>query len=145
MVELEAGTALRITGVGMFLFGCVGLVAAVRLRRQHPPHWVSAYRGRGSAGLGLIFGAAWLITGIAPTLDGIVPASVIVWLTRLNIACVLAFAVTSWFWYPRRLCPGWYRRARAAGVDVTSPAAVESFRQLPVPEQRRRAETRPAS
>ncbi len=95
------------------------------------------YRGWSSQQLALPFGGLFviclgfaMIREVLPHWAG--PLLALVWMPSGAIF-LLGFLI----WFPRCLLPGWYRRARKAGVPRHDPYAMARFKRLSKAEQRK--------
>ena len=125
-----------IASLAVIAVGLLGIVQGVRSQVGKVPVFVLTYRGWSSQLLALPFGGVFVVClGLAMMRDVLPPwlgpALAIVWMLSGAI-----FLLGFFVWFPWFLLPGWYRRARKAGVPRHDPYAMARFKRLSRAEQR---------
>ncbi len=134
LTTIEPG--LLWSGVGVTAFGLLALARGIQLTRAKIPYFVEDYRGWSCPTLTLPYGGAFLTCIGVGILHEIYP----VWFLE-TISLVWFFSGTTtllgmFVWFPWFLLPGWYRRARKAGVPRHDPHAMARFKRLTKAQQR---------
>lgn len=132
---------LVIAGV-LLLVSLVCLVNGWRGLNGGRPEWLADFNGRTSGALLLPWLGAtclglpllgWKPSPWPPALSAVLSLA---WL------CCLLVLLVGLLWYPPFLLPGWYRRARRAGIARNDVDAMAAFKALPKAQQQAAAARR---
>ena len=134
ILQLDYGDAVFL--LFTLTIGILGLVRGLQIRWAATPSFVVEYQGWSSPALSLPYGAVYMFTLAIGTFREDLP----LWLFQaVGVVMMLSLSITLlgfFVWFPRCLLPGWYRRARKAGVPRHDPYAMARFKRLAKAEQR---------
>ncbi len=134
---LETHPEIAILGVILCLFGSLMIARGLQIRFARIPHFVVAYRGWSNPALSVPLGGLYFIAlGIAMFREDL-PSWAEKPVMLLYAFSFLTSLLGFFIWFPPCLLPGWYRRARKAGVPRHDPYAMARFKRLSKAEQRK--------
>ncbi len=127
----------QVVGLILFALGIFGFIRGLQIRFARIPYFVTGYHGWSSPLLSLPFGGIFVFGLGIQSFDALLP----LWILELNVVIALpsflVFMLGMIIWFPPFLLPGWYRRARKAGVPRHDPYAMARFKRLTKAEQRK--------
>ncbi len=133
-LSLEPGAVF--TGILLLALGIFCIIRGIQLRMAEVPWFVEDYRGWSCPSLSLPIGGAFLLGIGAFSFEPLLPFWLAAAASLTAIASFPLFMLGMFVWFPWFLLPGWYRRARKAGVPRHDPQAMARFKRLTKAQQR---------
>lgn len=122
--------------VFVLAIGILALVRGLQIRWATVPVFVVSYRGWSSPALAMPYGAVYMFTLAIGTFRDDLPTWLFEVVGFVMMLSLLILLLGFFVWFPWFLLPGWYRRARKAGVPRHDPYAMARFKRLSRAEQR---------
>ncbi len=136
MTQLSIEPGAAFTGIALLALGTFSIIRGIQLRMAKIPWFVEDYRGWSCPALALPFGGLFLLSLGIYAFEEYLPLWFAMPFSLVAIGTFFVFMLGMFVWFPWFLLPGWYRRARKAGVPRHDPHAMARFKRLTKAQQR---------